>query len=435
MEILMNRNFLFILILTCTCYGNIYAGGTEFKPFTSSKTVSLNGLYFAGSDGIVKSFSNPAGLTYLNESGIEFSLLDCLAQNSFDNSERKLFNSLKEDEFSFSGGFIWSVSEELKAALTYQQVVGYKVSWPYANYYRQDSLNALLVFDFYNDLAVNAITASLSYRFDNFSIGLSPILYHVSHKIAFPQNNNLWTAGIGTAAYQFEYDQEAWTFGFSFGLITELASDLKVGISVRSMYSADLEGNAKSRMFAVTDSTDELTSVKSVFEMPWIFGIGTVYSLSSNINLNFDIQYSLWESTQSSMTQSFGNSIWQNKLSNTDFGSGINGSNFNLSYRNTFDLGVGFEYISENSFSYRVGYCFSQSPNSDRTYNMLYPSVDQHVFSIGAGMQDGNFLVDATLLYSFGIERSVKNEIVPILDGKYNYEIIVPMITLKYILF
>lgn len=431
----MKRNLTLILIITISNAAILFAGGTDTRVKSNSKTVSLNGLYFAGSDGIIKSFINPAGLIYLNESGIEFTILDCLAQNSFESSSGELYNSLREDEFSFSGGFLWSVSDEIKTAFSYQEAVGYKSSWPYAQYYQQDSLNALLVFDLYNDLKVDAISASISYRFGNIVFGLSPVLYHITNKVAFSQDNQMWTSGVGNAAYQFEYDEDAWTFGFNLGAITEFSDAFRVGLSVRSSYSADLEGSAKSKMFAVTDSTDETTTVISNFEMPWIIGIGSVYSLTSSINLNIDIQYSLWGSTASSINHKFGNQIWQDNLISTDPTSGINGGTFTLNYNNTWDLGIGFEYVSESLISYRVGYLYSQSPNSNETYSFLYPAVDTHTMSLGVGLREGNLLFDASLSYTMGIERAVNTSTIENLKGTYDYDSIIPMVTLKYIIF
>ncbi|MFO7524955.1 MAG: hypothetical protein R6W68_05840, partial [Ignavibacteriaceae bacterium] len=113
----------FILLFAVSIPGNLSAGGIETKPLTSSKSVSLNSLYFAGSDGIAKSFTNPAGLIYHNESSLEFSVLNRLAQSEFDNPSRGLFKSFREDEFNFNAGFLWSISDQLKIAISYQQVV------------------------------------------------------------------------------------------------------------------------------------------------------------------------------------------------------------------------------------------------------------------------------------------------------------------------
>jgi long-subunit fatty acid transport protein len=188
-------------------------------------------------------------------------------------------------------------------------------------------------------------------------------------------------------------------------------------------------------MFAVTDSTDETTTITSNFEMPWIIGLGSVYSFTSNINLNIDIQYSLWGSTAASINHKFGNQIWQDNLTSTDPTSGINGGTFTLNYNNTLDLGIGFEYVSESMISYRLGYLYSQSPNSDESYSFLFPAVDTHTLSIGIGLREGNLLFDASLSYTIGMERSVNSSTIDNLKGNYDFDSIIPMVTLKYLIF
>ncbi len=429
----MKSKFTYIFLIAVIFTSFSFAGGTDRNPYSSSKTTALNGLYFAGADGIIKSISNPAGLIYLNENGFELSIIDRLTQSKFKNQSNGLYNSFRDDEFIFNAGIILSLSENFKTALSYQRVLNYNVSWPYANYFVQDSLAAFLVFDFFNQLNIDAITASFAYRFGNISIGISPALYNVKSKIAFPQTNPLWINNTGTAAYQFNYDLDAWSYGFNLGAIAEISSDLKVGISVRSSFTADLDGDARSRLFTVTDAANEITSLESKFEMPWIFGFGAVYSSSSNMNFNFDIQYSMWNSTQQNMSFIFGDQIWQSKLNQKDVLSGVNGSNFNLSYNNTFDFGFGFEFISQSNISYRAGYRFSQTPNSEESYNLLFPAVDQHVLSLGAGLGEGNLRFEAAILYAFGTNKKVMNAEIPSLQGEYGYNMIMPMVTMKYL--
>jgi long-subunit fatty acid transport protein len=99
------------------------------------------------------------------------------------------------------------------------------------------------------------------------------------------------------------------------------------------------------------------------------------------------------------------------------------------------DLGIGFEYVSESMISYRVGYLYSQSPNSNETYSFLYPAVDTHTMSLGVGLKEGNLLFDASLSYTMGIERAVNTSTIANLKGTYDYDSIIPMVTLKYIIF
>jgi long-subunit fatty acid transport protein len=86
-------------------------------------------------------------------------------------------NHSKKMSLTLMAGFLWSISNDFKAAISYQQVVDYNVSWPYANYFTEDSLSALLVFDFFNKVKVDAFSLSLVYRFSDFAIGVTPVAY------------------------------------------------------------------------------------------------------------------------------------------------------------------------------------------------------------------------------------------------------------------
>lgn len=409
-----------------------FAGGTELYPLNSSKTLSLNGLYFAGGGGVVNSISNPAALIFVEDSGIEFSISNRLAQNKFEGGKSGLYRSFRNDEYMVNGGVYYSISENVKVGLSYQPSLKYNVEWPYANYFDLDTLNSLIVFDFFNRLTVEAFSPSAAFRFNNITIGIAPVAYKITYKTAFPKSNPAWT-GSNSAGYQFEYDQDGWAYGFSFGAIAQLNPEMRLAVSVRSGYSSDLEGTGNSKMFLELDSTDSNVNVSSKIEVPWIIGAGALYTISPEITVNLDMQYALWGSIQKSIDFSFNNNIWQQRLSGTDELTGITGSTFNLSYKNTFDLGAGIEYQPGGSVSYRFAYRYSQSPNSSSTYNMLFPSVDQHWISAGFGLTEENFVLDGTVAYGFAFSKSVSSNINN-LNGKYGYSVVIPSVSLKYLI-
>src|SRR5574338_4786 len=69
-----------VLFLTLAAAGNLFAGGSEFNTITDAKTLSLNGLYFAGESGMNSILGNPAGLILLNNKYLEFSVADKIGQ-------------------------------------------------------------------------------------------------------------------------------------------------------------------------------------------------------------------------------------------------------------------------------------------------------------------------------------------------------------------
>jgi len=209
---------------------------------------------------------------------------------------------------------------------------------------------------------------------------------------------------------------------------------MRLAISIRSGYSSNLKGTAVSTMFSDLDSISSKVNVASKLEIPWIFGTGALYTISPELTLNIDAQYSLWGSVQKSMDFSFNDAVWQQNLSTVDQLTGINGTSFNLSYKNTIDVGAGLEYIPEGDISYRFGYKFSQSPNQKSTYSMFFPAGDQHWFSAGFGLREDDFILDGTVAYAIGFSNKVTNGIVNNINGKYSYSVVIPSVSIKYLI-
>jgi long-subunit fatty acid transport protein len=422
-------SIIFFLSVTASCI----AGGSEIFPLNGAKTLSLNGLYFAGSDGVVNSVTNPASLIFLENHGIEFSINDRLSENQFNRYNNTLFRSFRNDEYIINGGIYFTINNNIKLGISYQPSIKYNVEWPYANYFSKDSSSSLLVFDFFNRLTIEAFAPSAAFRFGIFTVGVAPIAYRIKNSLAFPKSNALW-GNFNSAGYQFEYDQEGWAYGFSLGAISQINPELRLALSIRSGYSSNLKGTAVSSMFKDLYTASSKVNLTSKLEIPWIFGAGALYNLSPEITLNVDAQYSLWGSVQKNININFNDALWQQNLSTVDPLTGITGNSFNLSYKNTIDIGAGLEYFPEGDISYRIGYKYSQSPNQLATYNMLFPSGDQHWFSAGFGLREENFLLDGTVCYAVSFSKNITNGVVNNINGKYSYNVIIPTVSLKYLI-
>lgn len=429
----MIKYFTVILVILLSFSNTLTAGDAGFNVASRAKTLSLNGLYFAGTDGLQAVLTNPSMLSLLKSGGVEFFAADRIAQFELESTRNGLFKSFDDNDFSFGGGIYWMFSQSFSAALSYQRAVDYKTNWPFSNLFRNDSLSALLVFDFHNQITIDAASASLAINIDKFSIGASANLYHVEHHSAFPFTNERWGEGLGRPAYQLNYDQDGYTFGFGLGVSAQFNDRFRAGVMARSGYKADMEGIANNIMFAELDSISSQASLTGTFEMPWVFGGGIVYEWSENLTLNMDIQYSLWGNIRETFILSVDNSIWQQRLSMTDTLTDINASGFNLSFTNTIDAGIGLEYKTSD-LVLRTGYRFSQSPNSDDSYNLLFPDVDQHWVSLGIGYLYENLLVDASIAYAFGVSREIIKPGIGNLSGKYKSNIILPTVTIRYLL-
>lgn len=398
----------------------------------SGRTLARNGLYLAGTEGLATAITNPAGIAYLHGRALELSIMDQRGQYDYENSTQGLFRSHRENNYSFSGGAYWAVSPRLTAAFAYYRPLDYEVNWPFALVFTKDVSTTLAAFNMFNRIQIDAVSPSLAFRFGSVAFGVTANVYRLRQHTAFPLANNEWYQDHGEAAYQFEYKQDAWSYGFNFGMMATLSNKLRVGGMVRSAYDAALEGEATSQMLADLDGAATRVNLSANFEVPWALGAGLVYQLGDSWEMNLDAAYSLWANTQNSFDFQFSDSNWQTRLAEMDTVTGIRGSSFPLAFDNSIDVGLGFEYSPPQGLACRAGYRYSQSPNSAGTYSMLFPSVDQHWLSFGIGYQDGRFSLDASLAYAVGVSKAVAAAENSSSPGKYDSNALVPAVKLQY---
>jgi long-chain fatty acid transport protein len=411
----------------------IIAGGTSFTSIFGSRTLSLNGLYIAGIDGLNCTWNNPAGLAFLTGREISISFLDRTGQQQFESSSAGLRRSFRNDDLSLAGGLYYNIVPGITAALGYNKIIDYSVDWPYALYRKVDTLSAIATFDFTNNLKVNAISPSVALAFGNVALGLTLNAYYIAQYSTFPINNSRWTSGRGLVAYQYILDQNAWAFGFNLGLMTNLSDKIRIGLSARSAAKASLKGSAKTLMFAQVDSSS-LSSINTSgdFKLPWVLAMGLIYK-ASELAINIDASLSLWKSIRNNYMFSFQNQFWQRSLSTFDSLTGVQGANLNFSTRNSIEAGIGIEYGSDQQgYSFRFGYRFSQSPLSPSSLSMLFPLLDQHWFSIGLGYKGEDYYIDAAFAYVIGVNKDVLRYGIPDLSGTYKTNGIIPSITLHF---
>src|SRR5690606_9500245 len=312
----------------------VFCGGTEFNSITGAKTISLNNLFIAGSDGLTSVYKNPAGLSFISSPMIDLSIVDQMGQQKFINNN-SVRRSFRYDDFTIGGGLALKLGNNFTAAVAYLPVTDYRTEWPFLSLRSNDSLSSILGFNVFNRIRINSITPAVSILFDNISIGASVNIYVVDFNMAFPVNNVSWMQGAGVAAYQMEYKLDALSFGFTLGAQADLNDQLKLGAVIRSGFNSSLEGDASTRMFAELDSTVQISNVKTDFEMPWQFGLGIVYSLQPDLKINIDAQYNLWGSTKDKLDFEFDNSTWQNGLSSSDEVYGFTPASFNFKNNNS----------------------------------------------------------------------------------------------------
>jgi len=429
-NIILNVLICFISIIPLS-----FSFSSDFTQLTGASSVARNGLGIVSFDGLSNVMTNPAGLASMNGRWFEVSGVDRLGQYDFDNIEKGLYRSFRSHHWGFNGGAFYSVDPSLALAIAYHRLIDYRIEWPFVLYWEKGTGHESLAFDMYNRLLIDAISPSVGVKFGKLSIGLTANIYWAKHRLAFPLGNDDWFNDQGEAGYQFSYKQDGWSYGGILGCLYQISENMRVGFKIQSMFEIGLDGEAKSSMFNDLDTTavrPEILQVSTDFKMPWVFGVGFALNMAQYIELNLDGALSLWDKTKNNLVFQFSDGEWNRQLDQTDSKTGIQVNMIPLELKNSFDLGFGISYTPPSKLSYRAGYRYNQSPISEATNSMFFPSLNQHWFSAGIGYHSGPFIFNASIAYGFGEQRKINAEDNPFWYGKYDSGVFIQSVSFGY---
>ena len=411
------------------------AGDSNMSPITSTRSLSLGGHYYAGSDNVTSSFINPAKVLCSPGIGIDINLNSIAGQNSLSKSNGDLHRSFLFNDVVGSGGIYWT-KKRFGFGLVYNnQALHYSVRWPLAMLFEVNNVDRVFGYQLTSRLLADAISPVVGFKFGRLSLGISANCYVINRQLAFPIGNRNYITNGEDPAYQIRISQKGKALGWNIGFVNMVSNQLRFGGSLHSGISADLTGKAFSEIFFDIDSTTNKSKVSSRIELPIIGGLGVLYKVKNHLSLNLDATVSLWNQVQSSCEYTYLDTAWVSRLpeSNQDSITGYFWKDQPWEFRSNIDIGFGVEYKTDSNMFYRFGYRFTQTPNSERTYTLLFPEVNRHWLSFGIGYQQGGYIFDLGVVYSIGTEMSIpedRNQNVP---GKYGSRTIILSLNVRYV--
>lgn len=425
-------NIIFSGLLIIFLAQTVLAQGTNKKSYFGARSTALNGLYFAGIDGINNIYINPAGLAYNRSYGFEASYYFRSEQNTFNGDLNGIYKSINKDFGSYNFGVYWSMLDGLTFGLVYEQNYDFEINWPYVLIIRKGMVANVEASDLYSRAKNNTITPAIAYKIGSLSAGIAVRISNINTAISFPQKNYNWIDSISFPIYQFTFDKEGWLINFNLGLMYDFNDDLRAGFFISNGSEKILTGTAKSDLYAVMDSSQSQVSYTAKYQSPWKLGLGFLYKLNETLKINVDAQYNLYKNFDDQINRKFENQIWQTKGLIPDSLTGFSISSIKQFFNNSFDLGIGLEFKAALDLDFNFGYRFSQSPNSDKSFDMLNPIVDQHSFSAGFAYYDNPLTIAGSIIFFTGTQKEISNSSFNVHDGKYDTSGLIPTLSFKY---
>jgi len=410
------------------------AGDASTAPITSAKSLALGGYNYAGLDGITTTFQNPGKILSTPGFGLAMNIIDRAGQQQCQKGSRDIHRSYLFNDFSGSAGIYWVPNQKFGLAMVYNRALDYSVRWPLALMFTENGITRLYGFQLKSRLIADAYSQVFGLQVGKMSLGAAINIYQIYQQFEFPISNPEWQTNRTNPVYALNLEQEDNAIGWSLGFILPITTTIKVGGSIRSGVDFDLEGNAKTDCFYALDSLAKKSRLHSRFQMPMTGGIGILYKPTDQLNLNIDLSSEFWGSTQSKLDFNYSDTAWSAIIAAAprDSITGYWRSEMPFYDRNSFVFAIGLEYSGENNLKYRIGYNYQTTPNSDRSYSLLLPNVNQHRISAGIGFLFNQFYLDLSIAYSVGVAKDIKKSQDEYFYGKYDTKTIIPSINVEY---
>lgn len=440
-----------IFILLCLlCATAAYAGNVDTFGI-GAKATAMGGAFSAVADDTSAVYYNPAGLTQFKRSMASFGILmldpelKVTGYSASDgngtaiNPQDADVNDESNNLFIPHLGYVAPINDKLVAGVALYVPYGLDIKW--SNDTAENPIAYNVIRSYY---LREVITPTLAYKLnDKLSLGagisIGKSKSGVERKL-YNQGtaNTLATAlgglagacatnpsaanAFGAAAIQAcagyyiatttngkvikSELEDTVNYSYNLGVMYTPAKEWNVGVTYRSRTNTNFTGTTKIEGLTPTQvttlgllgrvvSADAETSV----DHPEQLQVGVKYQPNSKLMIAADLVRTKWSDIES-YTVDFDPSLL-----------GMAEKEYPRHWEDTTQIRLGVDYQLTDMFSVRGGYYYDPTPIPDNYFDVEWPDADKHVYSLGAGINLGQWSVDlvAMLIKSDG-KRSIRGE-------------------------
>lgn len=247
------------------------------------------------------------------------------------------------------------------------------------------------------------LNPTVAWRFGNFGVGIGAIARvsdvelnrHVGAVNPFTQT----VADVGRLKLEGDFSEG---YGFNVGLLHKWNNSFSWGLSYRSQITVDYEGDARLTQIATGNPQFDAVvasrlpfgrdlPVETSIDFPDMASLGLAFSLSPNLLLETDANWTGWSSFDEVVIDFTNNDLPQSTIPQN--------------WEDVYNYRAGLRWTASPSSEWRVGYVYDESPQQEEGVSPLLPDNDRNGFTLGYG-HVGNWKADFAVMYlSFG-ERS-----------------------------
>lgn len=245
----------------------------------------------------------------------------------------------------------------------------------------------------YSEITTVNVNPSLSYRVNDFvSIGAGFNVMYAEGEITANSVNLPPLFGGPTPSFGLEGDD--WAFGYNLGILFNLSENTRVGLSYRSKMELELEGSVTGSIVGGGSFPGDLA-----VELPATAEFSIFHQLNDKWAVHGDVFWTQWSAFDTlAPIVSTGNPGLDGAVND--------GLRTPENWNDTFRYSVGATYNHNDSWTFRAGVAFDESPVDDEFRTLRIPDGDRVWLSFGASyVVNEHVTVDAG--YSYVIVEEV----------------------------
>ncbi|MBE0461491.1 MAG: outer membrane protein transport protein [Candidatus Aminicenantes bacterium] len=436
------KSFFVFLIALSLLSSLTLANGLNLNSL-GTRALSMGGAFVGLSDDFSAIFWNPAGVAQFDKKYFGFYGTDLIPSSTYEMTTvfpgvgpLTLVDAKTKTKHYLCGmaAYYHPVTENLVAGIGVYTPSGLGAEWNGADFAAISHNNPSL--DWRSKIALVTISPVIAYKLNdqislgatlNINYGMFDLAMHAgSALVEIPVPPYYMEVDLG----QYEESMTGWGYGATFGILVKPNEMFNLGATFRTASTVKFSGDGSISNLSLLGFNSTSDIEREVTWPMWIAG-GVAVKPIDNLTLTADIQWTQW-SKMDVMKSEFKDSIWKILMAQSG------DDERPLHWSDATQIRFGAEYKFE-TIALRGGYYYDPSPSPDKTMNVLLPSYNFNVITVGIGYFLDNLSIDVGFEYLTGKERNVLYEKVLLdpeyeaaMPGVYNMKIFVPNISISY---
>jgi long-chain fatty acid transport protein len=361
--------------------------------------------FVATADNPSAIYYNPAGITQLTGNNLRGGLNSVYFQPTYQSSggtenSGRTYNS--SDNLAFLPQFFYTYTAKgapFSVGLGVYAPYGGNMSWP-----QNTGFNTVATGGSLKYITINPVVAvKLA---PGFSIGGGVMVNYA--KIGMSQ---------GLLAYPtmktnfFKFSGDGWSVGGNVGILWQPYEKISFGATFRSSALMNFQGNTDFELQRYPYNSPEHRNATASFNFPLTTVCGVSYRPTPKWNLEFDANYTGWNSFDTVNIEQSPPSVKYPFSQNVPV---------NLDWQGSWMYELGVTRYFDNGWHVSAGYVFNENSVPDTYYTPLAADMDRQFFSVGAGHKGKMFDFDFAYQLGYGPSHTVTGSTPTSAPGGYS---------------